>query len=1182
MSGGAGGDTYAFARGDGRDLVLLAGASGSGDADVLSFGAGLSAPGMRLSLAGRDLVVAFDGAPGDGVTIEDFVLAGVRLRMGFADGTSLGFSEILGRITGATAGADALTGVVDPADRSTALTYGGRGDDTLASARQGAAGTDSIVLAKGDGSDRILDTADAVEGADELVLVGGIAPSGVRLARGGPDGANLVLTFAGGGADRIEVEGQFRDAVGRGLDAVRFEDGTVRGRARIQAELLSQQATAGADSILGFAGDDTLAGGAGGNTYRFGRGDGHDTIVDRASGNVYLLGQPFGNPDPYADRLEFGAGVRPEDVGVARGGADPDDVVLTLSAGDSVTLRDQLAFEPSGVEAVAFADGTVWTRSALAQRIVDAQATAGADTVEGFSTPVVVPDYMGPRLGSGLADTLAGGGGDDLLRGGGGGDTYAFARGDWRDTIAAGLAGAAGGEADRIAFGAGVAPDDLDLSRSGDDLMVALRGTADAVTVREGVGVGAGGGRPPRPARGDAGPGLLLRRAGRRLRRPGRARRRLRAVGDAGRRLAAPGLAALRRRDANLLGAAGGRRRGALPVRLTATDAAGDAGSVVFAIEVRDANDAPVAAAAPAPVPAAPGARFSYQIPAGLFADPDDAHPGAAPTALSYSVARGDGSPLPAWLSFDAATWTLSGTPSAADQGPLDLLLRATDGAGATGAVHLGVRVGAANAAPAAGAPVAAQAATEDRPFSFAVPAGAFAAADPGDRLVLSAALADGSPLPAWLSFDPETRTLSGTPGNADIGAVSIRLTARDIHGAAASTAFAVAVANANDAPVASGAAAAGPYAATEDRAFSFALPVGLFTDLDAGDALVLTARLGDGSPLPAWLRFDGRAFSGAPGERDTGVLELVVEAADRAGATAQARLFLVVAGANDAPVVLAPPAPHAVERGAPFAWTLPAGIFADPDGGGGVDVTARMADGTAFPSWLLYGPLARTFSGTPSHWSVEDREGSRPYRVELTGTDRDGASATAFLDIVVRTPFEGAAVDGTPAADALAGTAGPDTLRGGAGDDLVGGGFGDDVVRFGLGDGRDTVAADPGADALRFGAGIGAADLRFAFDPADDPYAGNLTVGIAGTADSVKVLGQYRIEGGRSQGFGRFEFADGTALTRQQFDRLVAAGRGPIEGTAGRDAIPGTPLGDRIVGLAGDDDLRGYLGDDT
>ena len=46
--------------------------------------------------------------------------------------------------------------------------------------------------------------------------------------------------------------------------------------------------------------------------------------------------------------------------------------------------------------------------------------------------------------------------------------------------------------------------------------------------------------------------------------------------------------------------------------------------------------------------------------------------------------------------------------------------------------------------------------------------------------LTYSAVLADGSPLPAWLSFNPTTRTLSGTPGPGDARSLQIAVTAVD------------------------------------------------------------------------------------------------------------------------------------------------------------------------------------------------------------------------------------------------------------------------------------------------------------------------------------------------------------------------------------------------------------------
>ena len=51
---------------------------------------------------------------------------------------------------------------------------------------------------------------------------------------------------------------------------------------------------------------------------------------------------------------------------------------------------------------------------------------------------------------------------------------------------------------------------------------------------------------------------------------------------------------------------------------------------------------------------------------------------------------------------------------------------------------------------------------------------------DPDQSVTYSATLEGGNPLPAWLRFDTETRTFSGTPDRVDIGAVIIAVMTMD------------------------------------------------------------------------------------------------------------------------------------------------------------------------------------------------------------------------------------------------------------------------------------------------------------------------------------------------------------------------------------------------------------------
>ena len=55
-------------------------------------------------------------------------------------------------------------------------------------------------------------------------------------------------------------------------------------------------------------------------------------------------------------------------------------------------------------------------------------------------------------------------------------------------------------------------------------------------------------------------------------------------------------------------------------------------------------------------------------------------------------------------------------------------------------------------------------------------------------------------PCPPGLSFDPATRTFSGTPTNDDVGAITVKVTADDGNGGTVSDTFALSVEDVNDA----------------------------------------------------------------------------------------------------------------------------------------------------------------------------------------------------------------------------------------------------------------------------------------------------------------------------------------------------------------------------------------------
>ena len=88
-------------------------------------------------------------------------------------------------------------------------------------------------------------------------------------------------------------------------------------------------------------------------------------------------------------------------------------------------------------------------------------------------------DYISGDNGN---DTLDGGAGNDWLTGGAGNDTYLFGIGDGQDTISSEY-DVTTGKLNVLQFRAGVAPDEIVITRSSNNLVLAIAGTPDKVTV---------------------------------------------------------------------------------------------------------------------------------------------------------------------------------------------------------------------------------------------------------------------------------------------------------------------------------------------------------------------------------------------------------------------------------------------------------------------------------------------------------------------------------------------------------------------------------------------------------------------------------------------------------------------------------------------------------------------------
>ncbi|MGI2091670.1 Ig-like domain-containing protein [Shewanella oncorhynchi] len=323
----------------------------------------------------------------------------------------------------------------------------------------------------------------------------------------------------------------------------------------------------------------------------------------------------------------------------------------------------------------------------------------------------------------------------------------------------------------------------------------------------------------------------------------------------------------------------------------------------------------------------------------------------------------------PSWLSFNAATGVLSGTPSNADVGSHAVLLRVTDTDGLTAEQSFSITVANVNDAPTISS-TAMTAATQDAAYSYNLVA---SDSDTGDSLTLSAVTK-----PSWLSFTASTGLLSGTPSNADVGSHAVTLRVTDTDGLTAEQSFSITVTNVNDAPTISSTAVT---AATQDAAYSYNL---VASDSDTGDSLTLSA-----VTKPSWLSFTASTglLSGTPSNADVGSHAVTLRVTDTDGLTAEQSFSITVTNVNDAPTISST-AVTAVTQDAAYSYTLTA---TDSDTGDSLTLSAVTK-----PSWLSFNVATGLLSGTPGNADV----GSHP--VTLRVTDTDGLTAEQSFSITV------------------------------------------------------------------------------------------------------------------------------------------------------------------------------------
>jgi hypothetical protein len=361
-------------------------------------------------------------------------------------------------------------------------------------------------------------------------------------------------------------------------------------------------------------------------------------------------------------------------------------------------------------------------------------------------------------------------------------------------------------------------------------------------------------------------------------------------------------------------------------------------GSFNFTIKVTDANGVSASTPYTLLVNAAPAISPSHLTTATQSETYSQAFTVSAGTAPFTWSASG----LPSWLTFNAATATLSGT---AATGSFTFTIKVTDANGVSASTPYTLLV---NAAPTI-SPASLSAATQSETYSqvFTVSSGTA-------PFTWSA-----SGLPSWLTFNAATAKLSGT---ATAGSFTFTVKVTDANGVSASMPYTLLV---NPAPTISPASLA---AATQSEAYSQVFTV------SSGTAPFTWSASG----LPSWLTFNAMTAK-LSGTATTGSFTFTVKVTDANGVSASTPYTLLV---NPAPTI-SPASLAAATQSEAYSqvFTVSAG-------------TAPFTwSASGLPSWLTFNSATATLSGAAT-------TGSFTFTVKVT--DANGVSASTPYTLLV------------------------------------------------------------------------------------------------------------------------------------------------------------------------------------
>jgi hypothetical protein len=550
---------------------------------------------------------------------------------------------------------------------------------------------------------------------------------------------------------------------------------------------------------------------------------------------------------------------------------------------------------------------------------------------------------------------------------------------------------------------------------------------------------------------------------------------------------------------------------------------------------------------------------FSFQAPASTDVDGD---------SLTYTATKADGSALPSWLNFDAATRTFSGTPPQDFNGVVAVKMTTSDGS-LSDSETFNLTVNPVNDAPVAVGDTLA--ATEDTPVNYTAAQLLGNDADVDGPALSIASVTSGTGGTAVLNANG---TVTFTPTGNFNGPASFTYTATDGSLTSGPATVAVNVAAVNDAPLFTSGATG---SIAENSAISTVVYDANVTDVDGAPAVFsLTgtdAGLFDINAATGEVTFKASPnFEAATDVGANNVYNFSVSAFDGTATVSQS-VAVTVTNVNEAPIIDSngggATATVPVNENTTAVTTVHAN---DPDAG--TTLVYSISGGADAGKFTINGATGvLSFTSAPNFEAPTDADANNSYIVQVRafdGAQQDDQTITVNVGDVAEAPAD---------------TQGPTSV----GFVLAAGGATtDNGASLGAGDAIGTFVAQGDPNSAVFHYALTGADAGlFTFNTATGALAiGGSALTASATPYALTVTALDQANNAFSQVVKVWVGGSGDQLlvgVGADVDLQYGMnGNDTLNGGAGNDALVGGAAGDLLIGGVGSDQLFGAASSDS